>query len=165
MTRRACPRACPSTPDLLSWEPEQPAIALDAAAISRVTPLRDQICRALKVTLAEDGRTRAEICDAINAATGDRFGEDSLNACVSQGREDVVINAERLFALVQVTRDPRVLSIALDAIGMVIIDRKYLPYIALAQLAEREAEIAAYQEDLARQKDQLRRQVRAGGRP
>lgn len=71
---------------------------------------------------------------------GEDVSIDMLNAYTAESKPHIV-NAVRLVAFIAATRDHRALNALLDELGLVVIEKRYLPLIDLA-IAREERDIA-----------------------
>jgi hypothetical protein len=77
--------------------------------------------------------------------------ENMLNAYASQAREDHVISLVRFVALIEVTRDRRLLEMLAERFGWTVIDKKFLPLIDLASIRAREDALRLEREAIVRE--------------
>lgn len=133
-------RRDPYTADLLSWEPPQPVERFDPKDV-RAATLDAQLCKAMKVALNECGSAREDIAYKMSVFLGRPVSQNMLNAYVSPGRDDHIINVVRFIALVAATGDRRPLQLLAEQFGCVVVDAKYLDVIEEVELAEKREEI------------------------
>lgn len=122
-------------PSLLDWRPDK-VVRRFATELVRAASMAAKLCRGLKVTLEECGLSRAQVAERMSAYLGETVTEPILNAYVSQARSTHIINAVRFVALIAATGDHRALNALLDELGLVVIDKKYLPWIEVGMLRE-----------------------------
>lgn len=142
-------------PDLLTWAPASPVLAYPAAAVQAGT-VAGRIARAIAATLRDCRETRETVASRMSEYLGRRVSTHMVNGYASQGREEHVISAERLMALLHATGDRRLLQVLAEPFGLAVIEKRYLPLIDLARVKERE-------EELRREGDALRRQAQRSG--
>lgn len=146
-------RRDPYTADLLNWQPPEPVERFDPQDV-RAATLDAQLCKAMKVAL--EGRDRFAIAAEMSRYLGKHVSQHMLNAYVSPGRDDHVINVVRFIALIAATGDRRPLQLLAEQFGCVVVDAKYLDVIEEVELAEKADEI--------NRRLQLKRAQRRGGR-
>ncbi len=140
---------------LLDWRPVDPTAGYPADRLKAST-LGRAISKSVSETLRRCGRPREAVAEAMSTyLDGVEISKAMLDAYAAESREDLIINLVRLDALLAATKDPMVLETIARRHGWMVIDRKYLNNIALADALERERKASA---DV----DYLRRQVRAG---
>lgn len=127
--------ADPDQPSLWDWEPTR-VVRRFAAELIRAAGLAAKLCRGLKLTLEESGLSRAEVAARMSAYLGETVSEPMLNAYVSEARDAHVINVVRFVAFLAVTQDHRALNALLDDLGLVAIEKRYLPWIEVGMLRE-----------------------------
>jgi hypothetical protein len=135
VTRRRLPD--PDQPSLLDWQPTK-VVRRFAADLIRAASLGAKLCRGLKLTLKECGMSRAQVAERMSAYLGETIQESTLNSYVSEAMDERVINTVRFIAFLAVTGDHRALNALLDDLGLVVIERKYLPWIEVGMLREKE---------------------------
>ena len=111
------------TLNLFDWTP--PVVAHKAETV-RASSFRARLSKAVSTTLKECGRPRAQVAADMSAMLDAEIGENALNGASSEGREDHMLNPERLWALCTVTGDFRPVAVLLDRSDKVLIDRRYL---------------------------------------
>lgn len=144
-------------PSLLEWQPAK-VVKRFAAELIRAASLRAKLCRSLKLTLQECGMTRAQVAKGMSDYLGETITPGALNTYVSESMDDRIVNAVRFVAIVAVTGDPRPLNALLEDLGLVVIERRYLPWIEVGMLDEQ-------RKQLDREMDSARQRAKAGGRP
>ena len=138
-------RFCPSTFDLLSWEPPVVEPRFEQAHITNAEHLYAQLCMAMSQVLRDAqaaGMQREAVAATMSTFLEEEYTLDRLNADTAQSRTTHIINAVRLFALIRATRDPRIIQMIAEPIGYAVIDRKWLPAVEATILELQEAEIA-----------------------
>lgn len=153
MSRRA---RDPYTKDLLSWSPPEPVVRFAPDQV-RAASFDQQLCKAMKVALADCGLSRDFVAERMSAYLGERVSVSMLNAYVSPARDTHQISTVRFMALVHVTKDRRLLELLADPFGWAVVDERYADAI-------REVEIAEKRDELDRQLELSRRNRRAGGK-
>jgi hypothetical protein len=138
------------------WQPREPVVRY-APEATRAANLRDRIALAVSVTLKECGRPREQIAEAMSAYLGETVTKNMLDAYASQGREEHTIPTHRQIALCHVTRDPRLMQLGAEEVGMDCIDKHFKPWLEVGQLADVKA-------DVDRAYELARRAARRAGR-
>lgn len=144
MVRRPTPR-CDTTMDLLAWEAPVVEHRFDDPAITQAATLYGQLCRAMRATLdacREAGQDRGAVAERMSEYLGETYSADRLDADTAEGKAKHVLNAVRLMAFVHATRDPRILSLITEPLGLAVVERRWLPAIDAAILEQHEADIA-----------------------
>lgn len=138
---------CPSTSDLLAWTPPAPEVRFDDPVITRAATRYAQLCRAMSAVLTdvrhEKGLSREEVAARMSVYLGEDYTEARLNADTAESKDTHIINPIRLEAFCDATGDSRVWSLLLEPLGLAVIERRYLPCIEAAVLAEKAEDIAA----------------------
>ena len=142
-------------PDLLDWQPPAPVAAFVSGEVQAAT-FAGRLSRAVGVALRDGPGDRGVVAAEMSHWLGKHVSRHMLDGYASQGREEHVISAERLMALLHATGDRRLLQEFAEPMGWAVIERRYLPLIELAAVRERE-------DELHRTADALRRQARSGG--
>lgn len=140
--------------DLLEWQPADPVVAFEPDRIKAAT-LAKTLSKAVSEALKSYGGSRADIARKMGDYLDEPVGENILNAYASEARSDHVINVVRFIGLLHVTRDRRLLELIAGQFGWAVIERRHLPAIEFAELAEK-------RERLDRELDFRRRQMKAG---
>jgi hypothetical protein len=135
MSRRRIPD--PDQPGLLEWQPAK-VVRRFAAELIRAASLAARLCRAQKLTLKDCGMSRAKVAERMSDYLGETITEAMLNSYVSESMDAHVVNTVRFIALVAVTGDPRPLNALLEELGLVVIERKWLPWIDVGMLSEQQ---------------------------
>jgi hypothetical protein len=144
----------PAQPNLLEWQPSR-VVRRFAAELIRAASLASRLCRAQKLTLKECGQSRDKVAAGMSAYLGETITEAMLNSYVSESMDAHVVNTVRFIAFIAVTGDHRPLNALLDELNLVVIDKKYLPWIEVGMLREQ-------QEKLNRDVDFARRRAVQG---
>ena len=153
MTRRFISN--PAQLNLLDWEPPVPVRAFEEAAV-RAPTMSGRLARAIAVALDDAVDGRGSIAERMSRYLGGSpISVNMLNAYASQARETHTISVPRFVALAHATQDARLVELIAAPLGLAAIDRRYLPHIEIAVVADR-------QEELRRHGERLRRQARAG---
>ena len=138
---------CSSTADLLTWTPPAPEVRFDDPVITRAATRYAQLCRAMSAVLTDvrekKGLSRDEVAARMSVYLGEEYTEARLNADTAESKETHIINPIRLEAFCDATGDSRVWSLLLEPLGLAVIERRYLPCIDAAVLAEKAEDIAA----------------------
>jgi len=144
------------TIDLLTWEPPTLVSRFEETAL-RTSCLKSRIARAVATTLRDSEEERDNIAAAMSRWLGEEVPKNMLDAYASEAREDHTISFLRLLALIQVTKDDRLLQLGAELFGLSVIDDKYLPWVEVGQLADKK-------EDLDRAYDYARRAAKRGAK-
>lgn len=136
MTRRRDPH----TLDLLEWTPPPITKAYPEDKI-RAVNWASRVAKAVAVTLKECGQSRAQVASRMSEFLGEPVSENMLDNYASEAREDTVINATRLIALLHVTRDMRLLQVLADPCDWAVVDQRYVSQIRAQQLREKALEL------------------------
>lgn len=128
------------TPDLLSWQPPEPAVRFSDDQVRGAT-LNARICRAMAVALEECAATRDEIAERMGEYLGAKVSKAMLDAYVSPSRDTHTISIVRFAALVQATGDFRLLSLLPDLFGFAVVDERYVALIRATQMREKAEEL------------------------
>lgn len=138
---------CPSTSDLLDWTPPAPEVRFNDPMITRAATRYAQLCRAMSAVLTEvrekKGLSREEVAARMSVYLGEEYTEARLNADTAESKGTHVISPIRLEAFCDATGDSRMWSLLLEPLGLAVIERRYLPCIEAAVLAEKAEDIAA----------------------
>lgn len=131
------PRRDPDTLDLFAWQPPEVVQRYDERAVMALS-WRDRVSRAVRETLNSSALSRPEIAGAMSAwlGEGEEVPTSMLDAYASQAREGHTISYLRMIALGVVTGDPRLLQLAAEPLGRVVIEDRYLGAIQEAQATE-----------------------------
>jgi hypothetical protein len=122
---------------LLDWVAPEPVARFGDDQV-RACSIADRLCRAVSLTLKENGLPRSEIARRMSDFLGQKVGENMLNAYASQAREDHIISVVRFIALLHATDDRRLLELIAEMFGWTVIERKFLRLIELAAVQEQE---------------------------
>lgn len=136
-------------PDLLTWSPEQAALAFEERDVRGAT-LAARISRAVAVALGSCGKPRARIAAAMSAFLGAEVTQNMLDAYASVGRAEHTISLPRFVALLHATADRRLLELLAAPMGWAVIERKHLPLIQVAAIRDKEDELRRHREALMR---------------
>lgn len=134
MTRRRLPD--PAQGDLLDWRPPVVVERYDERRV-RSASLRDQVARAIAVTLQECGRPRPEIAAEMSAILGEEVPVSTLDAYASQAKFEHTISYMRLVALCEVTGDTRLLQLGAERCGRAIIEERYVAAVEAEMLRDK----------------------------
>ena len=145
-----------ATPDLLDWQPPQPAVRFDEHQVRGAT-LNARLCRAMAVALDECGTGRDEVAERMGEYLGAKVSKAMLDAYVSEARDTHTISIVRFAALVHATRDWRLLSLLPELFGFAVVEARHVALIRAVQIREKAAEL----EHLA---DVEERKARGAGR-
>lgn len=129
-----------ATPDLLDWQPPEPAVRFDEDRVRGAT-LSARVCRAMALALEESAASRVEIAERMGAYLGETVSKPMLDAYVSEARDTHTINIVRFAALVHATRDWRLLSLLPELFGFVVVDERYVSLIRATRMREKAAEL------------------------
>lgn len=136
---------CSQTPDLFSDLPEpMPVFAKEDV---RAGTVEGKIALAVSKILKDDGRSRDDIALAMSQwLADDKMSKNMLDAYSSFAREDYKITVARFWALIEVTKDIRLLQEIANSVGYIILEERYAKRI---QKAEREEKIEALKAKIA----------------
>lgn len=127
--------------DLLTdWQPSQPVKAFAPETV-RGASLAVTISKGVSQALKSCGRSREQAAQLMSEYLDEVVSEAMLNAYSSEAKSEHIINVVRFAALLHVTKDRRLLELLAEPLGWTVIERKYLPAIALAERMERRAEL------------------------
>ncbi len=159
MTRRTCP----DTLDLLAWEPPRVGVPAYDEGRVRSASLRARVARAVSETLRDAPMDRESVALAMSAWLGEDVTKNMLDAYASEAREAHTIPYLRLIALVHVTGDARLLGLGAEAVGQLVVERKYLPWIEVGMRADRKERVRRVAEEEDREFELALRAARRGG--
>lgn len=134
---------------LLDWVPPIVSTGYDPRLI-RGNSLGFRLSRAISVTLDECGKSRPEVAERMSDILGRAVTVNMLNAYASGQREDHQISVPRFDALIGATEDRRLAEFLVEGHGWTVIERRYLPMIELAAVAERKKELTRMENGLRR---------------
>lgn len=146
MSRKTDPRQL----SLLDWELPLIVTGYDPMLV-RGNSFGFRLSRAISVTLEECGKSRPEIAEHMSDILGRSVTINMLNAYASGQREDHQISVPRFDALIGATQDRRLVEFLAEGRGWAVIERRYLPLIDLAAVAERKKELTRMENGLRRQ--------------
>ncbi len=138
-----------NTLSLLDWQPPKIAARFDPAEMSLST-FPGRLCHALRLALAECGKDRKTVAAEMTEFLGETVTKHMVDSWVSEAKDGNTINVIRFHALIQVTGDPRLLSVIADDSDHLVVPAKY-------QAAVEEAMVSDQIEELTKQKDALRK--------
>lgn len=145
--------------DLLSWAPADPTASYPAERL-KASSFARAVSKSVSETLRrshERGRPRAAVAVAMtDYLDGQSISEDMLNGYAAESRDDLIISLVRLDALLAVTKDNTILETIARRHGWMVVERRYLDAIKLADLLE-------HGEEVKREVDYYRRRFRSGG--
>ncbi|MFV0322658.1 MAG: hypothetical protein ACK5LE_09800 [Alphaproteobacteria bacterium] len=136
---------CSHTPDLFSDLPEpMPVFAKEDV---RAGTVEGKIALAVSKILKDDGRSRDDIATAMAEWLGDKkMSGAMLNAYSSQARDQYKITVARFWALIEVTKDIRLLQEIANSVGYIVLEERYAKRI---KQAEREEQIDTLKAQIA----------------
>lgn len=135
------------TPDLFKDYVPAPVVARFAQDEVKGWSPSARMSAAVAKTLADDGRSRAEIAKAMSGLIEEEVSKTILDAYASQSK-DHSIPAVRLAALIAVTGDPRALNELLREFDLIAVPAKFEALLRrehareVAERAQRDAEAA-----------------------
>lgn len=141
--------------DLLGWQPEE-AVEAFAPHTVRAASLAATVSKGISQALKACGRRREDVARLMSEFLDDTVSEAVLNAYASEAKSDHIINLVRFIALIEVTRDRRLLQLIAERMGWAVVDARYLSLIEIAQLEEHRSKVE-------KQIDAVRRQAKRGG--
>ncbi len=103
----------------------------------RSATIKGKISLAVSRTLKDDPRTREEIAQAMSDWLGEKVSKEMLDAYASQARSKHKLTPDRMWALIEVTRDIRLLREMAESVGYVVMESWAAEWIELACLEER----------------------------
>lgn len=113
----------------------------------RAGTIEGKIALAVSRILKDDGRSREDIASAMADWLGDtKMSKPMLDAYSSSAREEYKITVARFWALLEVTKDVRLLQEIAQSIGYVVMEERYAKRV---EKAEREEMIAKLKEQIA----------------
>ena len=136
-----------STLDLFKDFQPQPVVARFAAEDVKAWSRARSLSKAIAKTLADDGRSRDVIAEAMSELLEEPISRGMLDNYASQEKEHA-ISALRLAGLVAVTGDARTLNTLLAEVGLIVVEAKYEALLRrekareLRERAEREEQAA-----------------------
>lgn len=134
------------TLDLLTMTIEVPQVPRFDDADVRAARLDAKVAKAVAKTLkdaAKDGQTRPDVAQAMSGYLGETVTRATLDAYAAESKADHTISLVRAMALMEATKDYRLLSLIADDLGLAIVPRQYEPAIREAVLAEKLEEMQA----------------------
>jgi len=140
------------TPDLFSWEPK-PTPVVKQVEKPEGHDLGFRISRSIADALRLSELSREEIARLMSVYLEEDITKGALDGYASAAREDHNISFKRLVALAHVLEAPELLDLGAAAVGCVVVDKRWLPAIEEAQIAD---EI----EELTRRRESARRKWR-----
>jgi hypothetical protein len=143
------------TQDLLAWTPPEPVKAFAPVTV-RAASFKGKMAKAVSQALKDCPLPREEIAEEMTRYSGEHVSKDMLDKWASEAAEDHVIPLTKLDALIEVTRDQRLLQILSAPRHWSVIDDRYLPAIDYAMLAEKA-------EELEKRRKAAAAAMRAGG--
>ncbi len=126
--------------DLLSWVAPEPQVGFEPEQVRGHT-ISATFARAISLALTECPLDRTAIAKEMSAYLGETVSVNIVNAYASEAREDHRINMPRFMALVQATKDYRLLSLLTEGFDFAVIPKKYLPLIQQALLDDKIEEL------------------------
>lgn len=127
--------------DLLTdWRPAEPVAAFAPETV-RGASIAVSLSKGVSQALKACGRSRADVAELMSQYLDESISEATLNAYASEAKGEHIINVVRFVALLHVTRDRRLLELVASMFDWAVIERKYLPAIAMAQKLEKRAEM------------------------
>lgn len=136
-----------STPDLFRDFQPAPVVPRFAADDVKAWSRARRLSKAIAKTLADDGRSREVIAEAMSELLEEPVSKAMLDNYAAQEKEHA-ISALRLAALVMVTGDARALNALLEEGGLIVVEAKYEALLRrekareLRERAEREEQAA-----------------------
>ena len=154
MARRRRPQT--DQMNLLDWRPADPTATFPAERLKASTLARS-ISKGVSETLSRCGRSREDVARAMTEyLDGETISKGVLDGYAAESRADLIINLVRLDALLAVTRDSTILEMIARRHGWMVVERRYLDAIKLADLLE-------HGEEVKREAEFYRRRFRSGG--
>lgn len=141
------------TLDLLAMTVDVPQVPRFDEADIRAARLDARIAKAVGRTLkdaATDGTTRPDVAATMSGYLGETITRATLDAYAAESKADHTISLVRAVALMEATKDYRLLGLIADDLGLAIVPRQYEPAIREAVLAEKMEELKAELDSLRR---------------
>jgi hypothetical protein len=113
-----------STLDLFKDFQPKPVVARFSPEEVKAWSRARSLSKAIAKTLADDGRPREEIAEAMSELLEESVSRAMLDNYASQEKEHA-ISALRLAGLVAVTGDARALNTLLSEVGLIVVEAKY----------------------------------------
>jgi len=143
---------CGKTGDLFAWEPPvRDVVPVFDASVTRANSLYAQLVAGMRTAVDQSGRDRGAIVRSMSEFLGQTVSENSLNAAISQAREDHVINVLRFQALTHATSDGRLLNLIANPLGWIAAPSRFAKVIELAQVREERDRLGCEERKLKRQ--------------
>lgn len=137
MSRRR--RSQPDQLDLLmDFQPTNPVAEFEPAQV-RGASLAVTFAKAIAQSL--QGRDRDRVARDMSGYLDETVSKHMLDAYASQAKSEHVISIVRFLALIHATRDRRLLELCAQPFDWAVIERRYLPAIAMAERMEARAEL------------------------
>lgn len=130
-------RPCVNTANLFEWHPPEPVVTFEPARI-RAASLANEISRAISVALSECEIGREEIAQKMSDFLGQPVSLNMLDKYASEAAEEHIINLVRFYALVEATRDIRLVQNIAEKLDCIVVPKAYRIVIELAREEERE---------------------------
>jgi len=125
----------PGQADLLDWQPPTLVATYDERRV-RALSLRDKVALAIKATLEDCGKSRAQVAGEMSTVLGEDVTVPMLDAYASQAKSEHTISYLRLLALVAVTADPRPLQIGAELCAAALIPVRYVAAVEAEMLRD-----------------------------
>ncbi len=138
---------------LLDFQPSNPVVAFDDRMV-RGASIAVTISKAISQSL--QGRDRETVARDMSRYLDEQVSKHMLDAYASQAKHEHIISVVRFIGLIHATGDRRLLELLAEGFGWAVIERRYLPAIAMAERIEARAE-------LDREIDADRRQLKKSG--
>lgn len=135
MARRR-PRPHRDQLDLLTdWQPSQPVKAFAPDTV-RGASLAVTISKGVGQALKGCGRSREDVARMMTEYLDEKVSVDMLNAYASEAKSEHVVNIVKFIGLLHATGDRRLLELIAAMFDWAVIERRYLPAIAMAEALE-----------------------------
>ncbi len=118
----------------------------------RSASLKGKVALAVSRTLKDDGRSRDEIAQAMSTWLGEKVSKSMLDAYASHARSQYKLTPDRMWALIEVTKDIRLLREIAESVGYVVMESWASEWIELACLEERNKRDASRIAELRRRR-------------
>ncbi len=144
-------KRCTLTPDLFDLPEAMPAFEKEDV---RAGTVEGKIALSVSKILKDGSRSREEIAEAMAEWLGDKkMSGAMLNAYSSQARDAYKITVARFWALIEVTKDIRLLQEIANSVGYIVMEERYAKRVKKAEKEEQIEALKAQIADLETQDD------------
>lgn len=125
--------------DLLTdWTPPEAVVRFDPIAV-RAATIEGRISKAISAVLK--GKNREDVARQMSSYLGSQVSKAMIDAYASEARDDHPISLPRLMALLEITRDRRLLQVLAEEFGWAVVEDRHLGLIEAAELHKKRDEI------------------------